>query len=121
LQESSYNVSRYSDLAGTTLVGSTSYTYDAGQRLTRLEHRNGSGNLLANYTSTLRWTPLSRPKKCLSYSPGELRSPTSSPLGPVPGHSFPPRRPFTGAEGLRGGKKGCPRPTTHPAFRRPSW
>ena len=45
-------ITSYSDLAGATKVGSTTFTYDAGQRITRLEHRNGSGSLLANYTYT---------------------------------------------------------------------
>jgi YD repeat-containing protein len=45
-------VSRYSDLAGSTLVGSTTFTYDASKRLTNLQHRNGGGSLLANFTYT---------------------------------------------------------------------
>jgi YD repeat-containing protein len=43
---------RYSNLAGTTKVGSTTYTYDADNRLSNLQHFNGSGTSLANYTYT---------------------------------------------------------------------
>jgi YD repeat-containing protein len=43
---------RYSDLAGTTKVGSSTYTYDAAARLKNLQHRNGSGTLFSNYTYT---------------------------------------------------------------------
>jgi RHS repeat-associated protein len=41
---------RYSDLAGTQKVGASSYTYDAVGRLTNLQHFNGAGGSLANYT-----------------------------------------------------------------------
>ncbi len=41
---------RYSDLTATTKIGSSTFTYDAATRLTNLQHRNGSGTLLANYT-----------------------------------------------------------------------
>jgi RHS repeat-associated protein len=41
---------RYSDLAGHQLVGSTSYSYDAAGRLTNLQHFNVTGGNLANYT-----------------------------------------------------------------------
>jgi YD repeat-containing protein len=43
---------RYSDLAGTTKVGSSTYSYDAAARLRNLQHRNGSGTLFSNYTYT---------------------------------------------------------------------
>ena len=43
---------RYSDLAGTTKVATTSYTYDAAQRLANLHHFDGSNNNIANYTYT---------------------------------------------------------------------
>jgi RHS repeat-associated protein len=43
---------RYSDLAGSNKIGSTTYTYDALGEITNLQHRNGSGTLLANYTYT---------------------------------------------------------------------
>jgi RHS repeat-associated protein len=43
---------RYSDLAGTQLVGSSSYSYDGAERLTHLQHLNGSSSNLANYTYT---------------------------------------------------------------------
>jgi RHS repeat-associated protein len=45
-------LTRYSDLAGTTKVGESDYSYDDGQRLSNLQHKNGSGTLLANYTYT---------------------------------------------------------------------
>jgi RHS repeat-associated protein len=41
---------RYSDLAGTQTVGYSTLTYDAGSRLINLDHQNGSGTNLANYT-----------------------------------------------------------------------
>lgn len=42
---------RYSDLTGTTQEGVSRYTYDAGGRLTDLEHRTGpgAGTLIADY------------------------------------------------------------------------
>lgn len=43
---------RYSDLSGTTLVGSSEYTYAPAGDLTNLQHKNGNGTLLANYTYT---------------------------------------------------------------------
>src|SRR5262249_56700287 len=43
-------VTRYSDLAGTTKVGDSSYTYDAAGRLTNLVHKDGSGTVLSSYT-----------------------------------------------------------------------
>jgi RHS repeat-associated protein len=43
-------LTRYSDLAGTTSVGLTSYTYDDSGLLTGLEHRDGSGATLARST-----------------------------------------------------------------------
>jgi RHS repeat-associated protein len=42
-------VSRFSDLAGTTKVGDSAYTFDAGGRLVGLQHHSGSGATLANY------------------------------------------------------------------------
>jgi transposase len=59
-------------------------------------------------------TCLDQKSAFLSYSPGELRSPTSLSRGPALGHSFSPRTPFTGAEGVRGEHE-CPsftRPTS---------
>jgi RHS repeat-associated protein len=44
--------SRYSDLAGSNLIGSSALTYDAVARLTNLQHENGSGANIANYTNT---------------------------------------------------------------------
>jgi RHS repeat-associated protein len=41
---------RYSNLAGTTKIGTTTYLYDAAERLTSLHHSDGSGNNIANYT-----------------------------------------------------------------------
>jgi RHS repeat-associated protein len=43
---------RYSDLAGSTEIGSSSFGYDSVARLTNLQHENGSGANLANYTNT---------------------------------------------------------------------
>jgi RHS repeat-associated protein len=43
---------RYSDLNGNTKIGSTTFTYDPAARLTNLQHLNGSGSSLANYTYT---------------------------------------------------------------------
>src|SRR5207249_547444 len=45
-------LSRYSDIAGTQLVGTTSYVYDPLGELTNLQHRNSTGSFLANYTYT---------------------------------------------------------------------
>src|SRR5262249_58087786 len=45
-------VTRYSDLAGTTKIGDSAYSYDAAGRLTNLKHRDGSGTSLAHYTHT---------------------------------------------------------------------
>jgi RHS repeat-associated protein len=45
-------ITRYSDLAGTTRVGESLYTYDDAGRLENLKDKDGSGNLLANYTYT---------------------------------------------------------------------
>jgi RHS repeat-associated protein len=44
------SITRYSNLAGTTTIGSTSYSYDADNRLSTLQHRNGAGSLYSNYT-----------------------------------------------------------------------
>ncbi len=43
-------VSRYSDLAGTTLVGSTSYVLDDSSRLTSITNKNATGTTLSLYT-----------------------------------------------------------------------
>jgi RHS repeat-associated protein len=43
---------RYSDLAGTTVVGTTTHDYDAAGRQTHLLQKNGSGTTLAEYTYT---------------------------------------------------------------------
>jgi YD repeat-containing protein len=45
-------VTRYSDLAGTSVAGATSHTYDAAGRETHLVQKSGSGSVLANYTYT---------------------------------------------------------------------
>jgi RHS repeat-associated protein len=42
---------RYSNLAGTTTVGYSTFTYDSVMRLTHLQHQNGTGGNLANYTN----------------------------------------------------------------------
>ena len=46
------SLTRYSDLAGTTRVGVSSYAYDAVGRVQNIQHKNGTGTLLANYTYT---------------------------------------------------------------------
>jgi RHS repeat-associated protein len=46
------SVSRYSDLAGTTTVAYSAYSYDSMDRITNLQHQNGSGTNLANFTYT---------------------------------------------------------------------
>ncbi len=46
------SVSRYSDLAGTTTVAYSAYSYDGLDRVTNIEHQNGSGTNLANFTYT---------------------------------------------------------------------
>jgi YD repeat-containing protein len=43
---------RYSNLAGTTTVGYSTFTYDGVGRLTNLQHMNGSFVNIANYTNT---------------------------------------------------------------------
>ena len=43
---------RYSDAAGTTLVGSTTYTQDPGRRLAELLNKDGSGAALVDYDNT---------------------------------------------------------------------
>src|SRR5262249_25308207 len=45
-------ISRYSDLAGTNLIGTTSYVYDSAGQLTNQQVKNGSGTSLNNYTLT---------------------------------------------------------------------
>jgi RHS repeat-associated protein len=41
---------RYSDLAGTTLVGTSSYSYDSVDNVTNIQHAGKTGTNLANYT-----------------------------------------------------------------------
>ena len=43
------SVTRFSDLAGTTKVGDSSYTFDAGGRLTNLQNRTGSSAVIGDY------------------------------------------------------------------------
>ena len=43
-------VSRYSNLAGTTLVGVTTYSYDSADRVTNIHSSDGSGTGLSNVT-----------------------------------------------------------------------
>ncbi|MBP3957828.1 RHS repeat protein [Gemmata sp. G18] len=43
---------RYSNLPGTTVVGTTTHDYDAAGRETHLKSTNGAGTVLANYTYT---------------------------------------------------------------------
>src|SRR5262249_42997262 len=45
-------LTRYSDLAGTQVVGTSVYTFDDSARLSNLQHKNGSNTVLANYTYT---------------------------------------------------------------------
>ncbi len=45
-------LTRYSDLAGSTKVGESAYGYDTTGRLQNLQHKNGSGTVLENYTYT---------------------------------------------------------------------
>src|SRR5262249_26219371 len=45
-------VTRYSDLAGTTKVGETTYAYDDAGRTNRILHKSGSGAALVNFTYT---------------------------------------------------------------------
>jgi RHS repeat-associated protein len=52
LRDQMATATRYSDLAGTVKVSSTSHTYDASMRLTNIQHREASGSVLANYTYT---------------------------------------------------------------------
>jgi hypothetical protein len=42
---------RYSDLAASTLVGSSTLSYDGVMRLTNQQHLNGAGANLANFTN----------------------------------------------------------------------
>ena len=42
-------INRFSNANGTQLVGSSTFEYDALQRLTEITHFNGSGNVLADY------------------------------------------------------------------------
>jgi hypothetical protein len=41
---------RYTDLTGSNKIGYSTMTYDSEGRLTNLQHQNGSGSNLANYT-----------------------------------------------------------------------
>ena len=43
------SVTRYSNLAGTATVGYSSYAYDSVNRVTNIEHQNGTGGVLDNY------------------------------------------------------------------------
>jgi RHS repeat-associated protein len=43
------SLTRYSDLAGNTLVGTSTYGYDGAMRLTSLTHKYANGNVLASY------------------------------------------------------------------------
>jgi RHS repeat-associated protein len=43
-------ITRYSDLAGTTQIGATTTTYDTANRVTEIDHADGSGTPLATYT-----------------------------------------------------------------------
>jgi RHS repeat-associated protein len=45
-------VDRYSNAGGTTKVGESDYTYDSAGRVTSINHKNGSGTSLAQYTYT---------------------------------------------------------------------
>jgi RHS repeat-associated protein len=45
-------ITRYSDVAGSNKVGEADYTHDQAGMLTNLQHKNGSGGILANYTYT---------------------------------------------------------------------
>jgi RHS repeat-associated protein len=40
---------RYSDLAGTTLIGTTGFTYDSIGQVTNLQHKDGSGTNISNF------------------------------------------------------------------------
>src|SRR5262249_62262811 len=46
-------VDRYSDLAGTTLVGKTLYTLDDAGRVTAITHKNASNTTIDSYSYTL--------------------------------------------------------------------
>jgi RHS repeat-associated protein len=45
-------ITRYSDLAGTQVVGTSAYSFDADGRLVNLNHTNGNGTSLDNFTYT---------------------------------------------------------------------
>ncbi len=49
-------ITRYSDLAGTTTVASTSYTYDAADAVTNIQHKASGGTNIGNYTYTYNST-----------------------------------------------------------------
>jgi RHS repeat-associated protein len=52
------SVTRFSDVAGTTLVGTTAYAYDAASRLTAITNKSGSGATLSYYDNA--YDPASR-------------------------------------------------------------
>jgi hypothetical protein len=43
-------LTRYSNINGTTRIGSTSYTYDADNRLVTLQYYSGSGTVFTTIT-----------------------------------------------------------------------
>jgi RHS repeat-associated protein len=49
LRDEVTTMTRFSDLSGTTIVGTSIYTIDDAHRLTRIDHKNGSGTALASY------------------------------------------------------------------------
>jgi RHS repeat-associated protein len=53
-------LTRYSDLAGSTKVGESDYTYDSVGRLQNLQHKNGSGTGLTTLTYTYTYDLASR-------------------------------------------------------------
>jgi RHS repeat-associated protein len=63
---------RYSDLAESNLVGTTTFGYDAANQLISIQHKNGSGTNIAAYTYTLdsggRMTQESRNGTNVTYS-----------------------------------------------------
>src|SRR5262249_49789506 len=46
------SLTRYSDLAGTQVVGTTTYGFDDSSRVTSIVSKNGSGSTLSAYTYT---------------------------------------------------------------------
>jgi YD repeat-containing protein len=55
------SLTRYKDLAGNTQVGSSAYSYDHVGRVTNIQHKDGSSNLLANSTRPADHTPPGAP------------------------------------------------------------